>query len=134
MKLSNQIHPTPEQIEHLVHTYPKDEPVVMINLLRYKDKTDNGDETGEAAYARYGQNVLPFLKKVGGRILWRGDVHATVIGDSESPPHVVILVQYPSIQKFIEMSSDPAYLKVAKDRTLGLEYGGLLASKMVYKG
>ena len=132
--LSNQIHPTPEQIKTLIANYPKDQPVVMINILRYKDKTGNGDETGEMAYARYGQNVLPFLKKVGGRLLWRGDVNTIVIGDDVQQPQVVLLVEYPSVQNFIEMSTDPAYLEVAKDRTLGLEYGGLMASTTVYNG
>lgn len=134
MQLTNHIHPTQEQFKALVANYPKDQPVVMINILRYKDKTGNGEETGETAYARYGQNVLPFLKKVGGRLLWRGDVNATVIGDTNAQPQVVLLVEYPSIQKFIEMSTDPAYLEIAKDRTLGLEYGGLLASSTVYNG
>ena len=46
----------------------------------------------------------------------------------------MLLVEYPSIQKFIEMTTDPAYLKIAKDRTLGLEYGGLMASTTIYKG
>jgi len=134
MQLSNQIHPTPEQFKALVANYPKDQPVTMINILRYKDKTGNGEETGEMAYARYGQNVLPFLKKAGGRLLWRGDVHATVIGDGSQQPQVVLLVEYPSIQNFIDMTTDPEYIKIAKDRTLGLEYGGLMASSTVYKG
>ena len=134
MQLTNHIHPTPEQLKALVANYPKDTPVVMINILRYKDKTGNGAETGEMAYARYGQNVLPFMKKVGARLLWRGDVNTTVIGDTDGQPQVVLLVEYPSIQKFIEMTSDPAYLKIAKDRTLGLEYGGLMASTTVYGG
>jgi len=134
MQLTNQIHPTAAQFQELVKNYPKDTPVVMINILRYKDKTGNGEETGEMAYARYGQNVLPFLKKAGGRLIWRGDVNHTVIGSSEREPQVVLLVEYPSIQNFIAMSTDPDYLKIAKDRTLGLEYGGLLASKTVYSG
>ena len=46
----------------------------------------------------------------------------------------MLLVEYPSIQKFIETTTDPAYLKIAKDRTLGLEYGGLMASTTIYKG
>lgn len=134
MQLTNQLHPTPEQFKALVANYPKDQPVTMINILRYKDKTGNGEETGEMAYARYGQNVLPFLKKAKARLLWRGDVHATVIGDGSQQPQVVLLVEYPSIQNFIDMTTDPEYIKIAKDRTLGLEYGGLMASTSVYKG
>lgn len=54
MQLTNQLHPTPEQFKVLVANYPKDQRVVMINILRYKDKTGNDAETGEMAYARYG--------------------------------------------------------------------------------
>ncbi len=134
MELTNQIHPTPKQIKTLIKEYPKGQSVVMINILRYKAKTGNGAETGEAAYARYGQNVLPFMKKVGARLLWRGDVKHTVIGVANNQPHVVLLVEYPSVEKFIEMTSNPDYLKAAADRTLGLEYGGLMASTTIYKG
>lgn len=134
MLLNNQIHPTPEQFQELVNNYPKDQPVVMINILRYKAKTGNGDETGEMAYARYGQNVLPFMKKVNARLLWRGTVRNTVIGSSEGQPQVVLLVEYPSIQNFIKMTTDPDYIKVAEDRTLGLEYGGLMAATTDYIG
>ncbi len=134
MQLTNQLHPTREQFKTLVANYPKDQPVVMINILRYKAKTGNGEETGEMAYARYGQNVLPFMKKVGARLLWRGDINTTVIGDAAGQPQVVLLVEYPSIQNFIDMTTDPAYLEAAKDRTLGLEYGGLMASTTVYNG
>jgi len=74
------------------------------------------------------------MKKVGAKLLWRGDVHTTVIGDATAQPQVVLLVEYPSIQKFIEMTTDPAYIKIAKDRTLGLEYGGLMASNTIYNG
>lgn len=74
------------------------------------------------------------MKKVGARLLWRGDVNATVIGDGAQQPQVVLLVEYPSIQNFIDMTTDPAYLEAAKDRTLGLEYGGLMASTTVYNG
>jgi len=134
MELTNQIHPTPAQIKTLINEYPKGQPIVMINILRYKGKTGNGEETGEAAYARYGLNVLPFMKKVGARLLWRGDVKHTVIGAADSQPHVVLLVEYPSVEKFIEMTSDPDYIKAAADRTLGLEYGGLMASTTDYIG
>lgn len=134
MQLTNHIHPTAEQLKALIANYPKDQRVVMINILRYKTKTGNDAETGEMAYARYGQNVLPFMKKVGARLLWRGDVNATVIGEETGQPQVVLLVEYPSIQNFIDMTTDPAYLEAAKDRTLGLEYGGLMASTTVYNG
>ena len=56
----------------------------------------------------------------------------TVIGDPQDQPHVVMLVEYPSIDNFLEMLANPEYQKCANDRTLALEYGGLIASKTTY--
>ncbi|MGB1252042.1 MAG: DUF1330 domain-containing protein [Candidatus Promineifilaceae bacterium] len=128
MYLTNQITPTREQFIDFMKNYPADEPVVMVNILKFKAKSDTGNESGAAAYARYGRNVAPLLKGVGGRVLWSGKVNATVIGDSENQPDMVMIVEYPSAAKFVEMSTSEAYRAVAHDRELSLTYGGLLAS------
>ncbi len=123
----NQTSATPEQLAALM-TYPADTPVVMVNILKYKARTGQGDETGAEAYARYMRNVAPVLAQAGGKLLWKGTVHTTVIGETEGQPDVVLLVEYPSVQHFLKMASSPAYQAVADDRTLALEYGGLLAT------
>lgn len=124
----NQVRTTPEQLAALM-TYPADTPVVMVNIVKYKARTGKGEETGAEAYARYMRNVAPVLAAAGGKVLWKGAVHATVIGESEGQPDTVLLVEYPSIQHFLGMATSPAYQAVAADRTLALEYGGLLATK-----
>lgn len=134
MNLSSQIHPSSAQFQALINDYPKDQPVVMINILKFKEKSGNGEETGQEAYARYSMNVLPFLKKAEGRLLWSGTVHNTVVGSEDGKPDMVLLVQYPSINNFVKMATDPEYLKIANDRTIGLEYGGLLASSTLMNG
>ena len=120
MHLHDQVSPTPEQLAALMQL-PKDQPVVMINILKYKK---NG---GKEAYQRYMKNVLPFLQKTNGKLLWKGDALHTVIGDTEDQPDTFMLVEYPSVTNFLQLVSDPEYQKVAKDRTLGLQYGGLIA-------
>ena len=65
MQLTNQIHPTKEQFQKMVASYPKDTPVTMINILKFRRKTEAGNETGVEAYTRYGLNTLPFMKKHG---------------------------------------------------------------------
>lgn len=132
MILSDQIQPTSQQFLQLLDTFPKDQPVTMINILKYRDVAKNGTESGLEAYARYGLNALPFLKTVGARLLWRGKVVTTVIGDSEDQAHVVLLVRYPSIAHFVKMTSDPDYIKVSKDRSIALEFGGLWACEEEY--
>ena len=127
MNLHDQINPTKEQFKAL-YDLPKDQPVVMVNILKYKKGG------GKEAYQRYQKNVIPFLKKVNGKLIWKGNSLHTVIGDENDQPHTIMLVEYPTIDNFIEMVKDPAYQEVAKDRALGLEYGGLIACKNEYKG
>ena len=127
MKL-DQIHTTPEQLAALM-TFPADTPVVMVNILKYKARTGQGEETGADAYARYMRNVAPVLAAAGGKLIWKGAVHTTVIGESEGQPDTVLLVEYPSVQHFLGMATSPAYRAVADDRAIALEYGGLLATK-----
>ena len=134
MNLTNQVTPTREQFIDFMKNYPAGEPVVMVNILKFKAKSgtteaSDGDiESGAAAYARYGRNVAPLLKAVGGRVLWSGKVNMTVIGDSDDQPDMVLVVEYPSAAKFVEMSTSDAYRAIAHDRELSLTYGGLLAS------
>ena len=128
MNLTNQITPTREQFMQFMKNYPADQPVVMVNILKFKGKVEGSEEAGAAAYARYARNVAPLLKGVGGRVLWSGNVNMTVIGDGEDQPDMVLIVEYPSSAKFVEMSTSEAYRAIAHDRELSLEYGGLLAS------
>ena len=44
MHLTNQVTPTQEQFIQFMKTYPADEPVVMINLLKFKAKSGTGDD------------------------------------------------------------------------------------------
>ena len=132
MELTNQIHPTKEQFRNMVANYPKDTPVTMINILKYRDKTTKGNESGISAYERYGQNVIPFMKKVGAQLIWRGKVNSVLIGDANDRPDTILLVRYPSLQHFIDMTSDPEYIKISEDRSIALEYGGLWACEEEY--
>lgn len=134
MNLTNQVTPTREQFIDFIKNYPADEPVVMVNILKCKAQSGTGDESGAAAYARYGRNVAPLLKAIGGRVLWTGKVNMTVIGDSEEQPDMVLIVEYPSAAKFVEMSTSEAYRAIAHDRELSLTYGGLLASSTMTLG
>ena len=92
----NQVGTTPEQLAALM-TFPADTPVVMVNILKYKARTEQGEESGAEAYARYMKNVAPVLAAAGGKVLWRGAVHTTVIGEVEGQPDTIMLVEYPSV-------------------------------------
>jgi uncharacterized protein (DUF1330 family) len=123
--LTNQISPNNAQLVEL-NNYPKNTPLVMLNILRFKTKTTT-NETGQEAYARYFKNAAKFVKNVEAKLIWKGEVNTTVIGNSELQPHIVFLVEYPSVKNFFAMITNPEYQKIASDRTLALEYGGLIA-------
>src|SRR5438045_1738387 len=96
------IYPTPAQIEGLL-AGPADQPVVMLNLLRFKPRADVPDDglTGEEAYRRYADLMRPLVEGRGGRFLWVGRVDAQVIGTGGEGFHMMGLVEYPSRQAFV---------------------------------
>lgn len=123
--LSNEVNPAREQFCELKN-YPKDTPITMLNILKFRGETTFG-ESGKEVYQRYFNNAIPFVKKAGGKLVWKADVTSVVIGDSEHTPDVVFLIEYPSVSAFMEMVSQPAYQKIAEDRSLALVFGGLVA-------
>ena len=124
--LLNHVKPSKDQMDKLMG-YPKNTPLVMLNILKFKDKTGNENETGKEAYSRYFRNARPFIEQSNAKLIWKGAVATTVIGDSEKEPDMIFLVEYPSADHFLKMVSDPEYQKIANDRTIALEYGGLIA-------
>ncbi|MEM8863016.1 MAG: DUF1330 domain-containing protein [Chloroflexota bacterium] len=134
MNLNDQVTPQREDFFAFMNDYPADTPVAMINILKFKEKSGKGDESGQAAYLRYSKNMEPLLAKAGAKILWGGKVNQTVIGDTSDQPHMVFIVEYPSKQAFIDMSTSEEYKVIGQDREIALEYGGLLASSTINQG
>jgi uncharacterized protein (DUF1330 family) len=126
------IQPTGEQIRELASAID-DRPVVMINLLKFKKLTGEG-EPGRAAYDRYGRNVLPILAKLGARVIWLGSVDQVFIGTPDDRWDQVMLVEYPSRKAFMTMISDPDYQRIHRDREAALEDSALIASTTVLGG
>ena len=115
------IEPSQQQIDELASS-PDTGPVVMINLLRYRP------DGGAAAYAHYGEGVLPCLAQVGGRILWQGRPDSVVIGEEADRWDAVVLVEYPSRQAFLAMVSSAEYQAIAGRRTEALADSRLIAT------
>ena len=122
------IYPTPEQIRTLL-AGPEDQPVVMVNLLRFKPQADGGGESGEAVYARYATAMREVVEGAGGRFLWGGNVDSVVIGEpGDEPFHVVGIVEYPSRRKFVEIAMSQRVQEIGADRAAGLESQWLIAT------
>lgn len=122
-------YPTGEQIQALL-AGPADTPVVMLNLLRFKPTADAPDAglSGEEAYGRYKDAMVPFVEAHGGRVVWTGRVDSQVIGDGAEGFHMIALVEYPSRQAFVAIATDPHVQAIGVHRTAGLEGQWLLAA------
>ncbi len=123
------IYPNKEQIEELMRG-PADQPVVMINLLKFKERAGDGegDVSGQEAYGRYGAKMREFVESHGGRFIWAGRIDSMVIGEEDPGFHVAALVEYPSRAKFLEIAGSDHVRKIGEHRTAGLESQWLLAS------
>ena len=123
------LYPTPQQIQTLL-SGPPDQPVVMVNLLRFKRIADAPNDTisGEDGYRRYAEKMIAFVKSKGGRVIWSGRVDSQVIGESGDFFHMVGLVEYPSRQVFVEIATDPYVQEIGLHRASGLEGQWLLAA------
>lgn len=125
------IDPAPGTFRRTLGALPEEEPVVMLNLLRFKAQADPVDgeagRTGAQAYARYGELAAPHLERVGAEIVWRGTARGSVIAPEGEAWDEVLLVRYPSPQAFVAMVTDPAYQALARHRTAALEDARLVA-------
>jgi uncharacterized protein (DUF1330 family) len=75
--------------------------------------------------------VVPHLAQVGGTVRYAGHSPSTVIGDGQMPGwDAILVVEYPSPQAFIDMVTDPDYLKVHEDRAAALDRGDLIATSI----
>ena len=123
--------PEPAALEALAES--GDGPVVMVNLIRFRDEAIEPCEgmSGAEAYGRYSEETLPHLARAGGRILSAVACQDAVIGPGEREWDMVILVEYPSPAAFLEMISDPDYLETHRLRAAALEDSRLIPSRAV---
>ncbi len=116
---------------------PRDEPIMMLNFLRFRDAAeyeDGREATGAEAYAAYGRESAPIFKRVGGEILWRGRQQAMVIGPEDKDWHLIFVARYPTSAAFLEMVTDPDYREAVKHRTAGVLDSRLICTSAVESG
>jgi len=121
--------PTPEQMQSLLAA-ADDQPVVMVNLLRFKATATAPDEglSGEDAYRRYSESMVAFIESRGARILFTGRLQGQVIGEGGDDFHMIALVEYPSRREFFAIATDPFVQGINVHRAAGLEGQWLLAA------
>src|ERR1700722_1457370 len=123
-----------ETVAHLnadvIRSLPDEGPVVMLNLVRLRERSRDGDGTGWDAYQRYSRAVIKLLKSRDAAILWAGDVQAVAVGVPEAHRwDYSVLVRYPSRAVFIEMMSSAEYAEANIHRENALEDHLILAVK-----
>lgn len=129
------VEPDPARLERFLAEARGDGPLVMINLLRYRERAAypaDAKETpcsGREAYQRYAAVALQKVAEVGGRVLWMGKVLAGVIAPDGEEWDDAVLVEYPSQQAFLRMLAMPDYQASALHRTAALEDSRLIATR-----
>ncbi len=115
---------------------PKDVPVFMLNLLRYKERADYVDERTDltpcSGREAYYQRYVPAFNKVAAgdeiKITWLGNALARVVGPSDEQWDDVVIVEYPNFAVFRRIVESPDYkADAAPHRLAALENWRLIA-------
>ena len=125
MNIENAVYPTRERVEALLADTSA-EPVVMLNLLKFRDQAAYRDGrptalTGREAYDLYAERMQRLVEKQGGRFLFAGEIASMVIGDIENLWDTCALVEYPSAATFAKIASSPEVGEIGVHRAAGLE-------------
>ena len=73
----------------------------MLNLLRFKP------DGGRERYARYADAIVPFLQRVGGRVVYFGETGTALVAPDAEDWDAVLLVRYPSRRAFCDDGRRP---------------------------
>lgn len=107
-----------------------DGPVIMLNLLRFRAVADYTaapelapDEpiSGREAYRVYMAHTTPFLEAEGGRLRMMAEGGHPLIGPVDERWDLVLLVEYPHLERLMSMAQNDAYLAGLGHRTAALE-------------
>ncbi|MEH6592937.1 MAG: DUF1330 domain-containing protein [Halioglobus sp.] len=120
---------TEQQIEDLMKG-PAEGSIRMLNMLKFKDKaeysdgSDGGCENGMQAYMKYAAALHQgILEAAGAKLVFSESVAHGVIGAEDATDYdVVAIMQYPSRQAFLGMTSSAEYQEAHIHREAGLSH------------
>lgn len=92
-----------------------DQPVVMLNLLRFQA------DGGKQRYLDYLAMAGPIVARYEAEILFAGDGATALCAEPGQSWDAVALVRYPKRAAFVEMIADPAYAAADRIRISALE-------------
>jgi uncharacterized protein (DUF1330 family) len=119
--------------ERELEALPDDTPVTMLNLMRFRERSLDGDGSGWDAYLRYSRLTIRLIKAQGGTIIWTGDAEAVALGAPERHRwDYVALVRYPSRKAFLAMMNTPDYAAANVERENGCADHAIVAVRETY--
>ncbi|MBO6719351.1 MAG: DUF1330 domain-containing protein [Rhizobiaceae bacterium] len=110
-------------------------PVAMLNLLRFRAVADYSATpqltparpiTGAAAFDRYIEHTLPFLRASVGSIRFLGRGGGWLIGPADERWDLAMMIEQASVESFLAFASNAAYLAGIGHRTAAIEDSRLL--------
>ena len=104
-------------------------PLHMLNLVKLKKEAiypDGNITTGFEAYTRYGKETEPVFKKLGGSIVWRGDMLIGLIGPVDERWDICFIAEYPSVESFLSMQKDETYRRAVEHRQIAVKTSRLI--------
>ncbi len=109
-------------------------PVVMVNLMRFRERSLDGDGSGWDAYLRYSALTVPMIKARGGTLLWTGDAKTVALGRQDGNQwDYLALVYYPTVSAFIDMMTSADYeTRCDPHRTNGCAEHVIIATEEAY--
>jgi uncharacterized protein (DUF1330 family) len=120
--------------DEALRALPDDAPVVMLNLMRFHDRSLDGNGSGWDAYLRYSRLSIKLIKAQRGTIIWTGDAEAVALGVPERHRwDYAALVRYPSRAAFLAMMHSPEYAEANLERENGCADHAIVAMRETYR-
>ena len=129
------IDPQPGKIKELMQTVNPDTPIVMVNLLKFRNQasypagSEHSPCSGEEAYKRYSKVASVKIREAGGNIHFASRSMGTVIAPPGEEWDQVILVKYPSFKAFVGMIMAEEYQAASVHRTAAMEDSRLIMTE-----
>ena len=138
---SGAIDPTRAQFDSF-KSLPRDEPILMLNLIRLRPLADYPEShpdhgrgrTGLEAYRAYGRETAALFARPGGRQIWAGRPQTIVTGPEGEVWDLAFIAEYPGAGAFLAMVTDPDYREHVKHRTAGVADSRLIRMAPVTPG
>lgn len=127
------LNPSREQLATFAQNMPADTPILMLNLLRYREAADYSATSGHSpcsgreAYKRYSRVALNKVQGVGGSVELMAQAQMALIAPDDEQWDDLLLVRYPSKAAFLGMLADPDYRAATVHRTAALADSRLIA-------